>query len=528
MKKVLLIVIFLTLAVGSTKAAIVIDEPELDAYALTKAVQAGKIQELKIVILNTAKHEWSVRGTLEEEIAYNMSLNAYNLTLELESDKIKVLTERVRIPILPANSQQIVSFQISVPHNISGEYTLTLKISYERIRYVGVTGNISESYEVDYFYRKETVEIPIKIEILQIAEPKFKIYPLTSTIYASEQSRIALQVANVGLSDARNVEVTLEGVEVIQPEKAIVPYLSQSSISVVEFDVKAEKEGELNVKAKINYTYFDGERWIDGFDEVSFKIFVEKIGKGIEFSVGKEELKRDENGILELFVMNNYLYPIKGLELTISEPSGIDFSATRFLLGYLNPGEVRVLKIPYSVDKDADFGNREIKILAKYTILASKLEEREIDKSVKIVVKEDPDFIVLNKPIVYHGENIVKLEVMNIGGDAKNVHFKLNPSPGIKLKMPEAYIAELKKGEKTNVSFRIDVDDDVIAGNEYRIDIAYKAENIEGKEVSDTFYAYLVVEEKSWVERNIVIIAITVVAAAVLLARFRLKRLKRR
>ncbi len=53
----------------------------------------------------------------------------------------------------------------------------------------------------------------------------------------------------------------------------------------------------------------------------------------------------------------------------------------------------------------------------------------------------------------------------------KNTHFKLNPSPGIKLKMPEAYVAELKKSDKTNISFRVDVNSDVIAGNEYRVDI---------------------------------------------------------
>ncbi|AGK60511.1 hypothetical protein Asulf_00484 [Archaeoglobus sulfaticallidus PM70-1] len=519
MRRILLFAVFLVLVVGSANAYLVSDEPKLDAHTLTKSVQAGKIQELKIVILNAAKHEWSERGTLEKEIAYNMSLNAYNLTLELESDEIKILTERVRIPVLPANSQQVVSFQISVPNNLSGEHTLTLRVNYERIRYVDVTGNLSGSYEVDYYYRDETVEIPIKVEILQTAEPEFRVYPLKSTLYASEQDRIALQLANVGLSDARNVEVTLEGIEVIQPGKVIVPHLGPSSITVVEFDVVApEREGELNVKARINYTYFDGERWIDGFDEVTFKIFVEKIGRGIEFSIGKDELERGESGVIDLFVMNNYLYPIKGLELVISEPDGIDFSATKFLIGYLNSGEVKVIGIPYNVDENADFGNGEIMIQAKYTILASKLEEREITKSIKIVVKENPDFIVLNKPIVYHGENIVKLEVMNVGGYAKNVHFKLNPSPGIKLKMPEAYIAELKRDERANISFRVDVDDDVIAGNEYRIDITYKAENTEGEEISDSFYAYLFVEEKSWVERNTLIIVAAVIAIAILLA----------
>jgi len=528
MRRVFLAILFLILAVGSAKGVLVTDKPELDAYALNKVLQAGKRQELKVVVLNIAKHKWSERGTLEEEIAYNMSLNAYNLSLELSSDKLKVLTERVRIPLLPANSQQIVSFQISVPYNISGECTLKLKIRYDRIRYVEVTGNVSESYEVDYFYRKEVVEIPIRVEILQTAEPEFKVYPLKSTIYASEQDKIPLQIANVGLSDARNVEVALEGIEVIQPEKAILSHLSQSSISVVEFDVKAPKrEGKVYVLARINYTYFNGERWVEGCYKVPFELFVEKVGEGIEFSLGKEEFERGENGVLELFVMNNYLHPIKDLELTISEPKGMDFSATRFLLGYLNSGEVRVVRILYSVDKDADFGVKEIEITAKYSILASKIEKRELVKSLRIVVEEIPEIVVLNKPVVYYGENVVKLEVMNVGGDAKNVHFKLNPSPGIKLKMPEAYISELKRGEKATVSFRIDVDDDVIAGNEYRIDVNYKAEKIDGEEISDTCYAYLIVEEKSWIERNTwALIMLTLIVVAILIVGFKVIRKK--
>ena len=147
--RLLLIAILLIFVLGNVKAIVVTDKPELDAYALTKVVQSGKIQELKIAILNTAKHEWSERGTLEEEIAYNMSLNACNLTLKLESDKIDVLTERIRIPVLPANSQKVVSFRIAVPDNISGELKLNLTVEYERIRYVEVSGNVSGSYEVD-------------------------------------------------------------------------------------------------------------------------------------------------------------------------------------------------------------------------------------------------------------------------------------------------------------------------------------------------------------------------------------------
>ncbi|ADC65920.1 conserved hypothetical protein [Ferroglobus placidus DSM 10642] len=81
MRKILFVAIFLISIFGSANGVVVTDKPELDAYVLTKSLQAGEVQELKIVLLNVAKHEWAERGTLEEEIAYNMSLNAYNLTI---------------------------------------------------------------------------------------------------------------------------------------------------------------------------------------------------------------------------------------------------------------------------------------------------------------------------------------------------------------------------------------------------------------------------------------------------------------
>jgi len=367
------------------------------------------------------------------------------------------------------------------------------------------------------------------VEVLQKAEPKFKIYPLKTILYASEQDKIPLQVANAGLSDARNVEITLEGIEVIQPEKTVIPYLSQSSIAVVDFDVKApNKTGAVCVVAGINYTYFDGERWVDRTDVLHFNLTVEKIGEGIDFSFGRDELRRDEKGVLELSVMNDYRYPVRGLEVVISEPKGIDFSASRFLAGYLSPGEVRVIRIPYSVDENAGSGIRDVEIVAKYTLLTSKIEEKEITRFVKIRIKEDPEMEVTNRPVVvYYGENVVKLEVINIGGDAKNIHFKLNPSPGIKLKMPEAYIAELRHGNKANISFRVDVDSDVIAGNEYRVDLNYKAEKMNGEEVYDTCYAYLIVEEKSWIEKNFMAIALLAVTVVSLIAIRRIRKIKK-
>ncbi|MEM4540806.1 MAG: hypothetical protein QXP46_04845, partial [Archaeoglobaceae archaeon] len=77
----------------------------------------------------------------------------------------------------------------------------------------------------------------------------------------------------------------------------------------------------------------------------------------------------------------------------------------------------------------------------------------------------------------------------------------LNPSPGIRLKTPEAYLERIESNSVSSVAFRVYVDEDVIPNNEYRIELSYKADNYEGKEVSGSFYAYVTVLEKSWLEK---------------------------
>jgi|GEM_PF-4336297 len=73
-----------------------------------------------------------------------------------------------------------------------------------------------------------------------------------------------------------------------------------------------------------------------------------------------------------------------------------------FVFGYAFSGEIKNVEVAV-VDKGADFGVREIEVTAKYTILASKIEKKELVKSLRVVVEEIPEIVVLNKPVMHHG-----------------------------------------------------------------------------------------------------------------------------
>ncbi|MEM2177169.1 MAG: hypothetical protein QXN34_07585, partial [Archaeoglobaceae archaeon] len=117
--------------------------------------------------------------------------------------------------------------------------------------------------------------------------------------------------------------------------------------------------------------------------------------------------------------------------------------------------------------ESASFGFKELRITADYKIVASELLASSETKTIPLLIEENPFFEVHRKAIIYHGENVLRLEITNSGGIAKNVHFKLNPSTGIRLKTPEAYLERIESNSVSSVVFRVYVDEDVIPNNEY-------------------------------------------------------------
>ncbi|MCS7144242.1 MAG: hypothetical protein NZ879_04400 [Archaeoglobaceae archaeon] len=469
----------------------VLAQPELEAYSKTSYLIAGKLNEVKIVLVNLAKPEKLEFGSIEKELLYNGSLTAYNLEIRLESGDADVKTGKLYIPALPARNSVELSFLVAIPQNASGKSSFTLHVDYEKLCNV-----LNQSGTYSYQYCDDFEIFEIEIEVLESAKPEFRVYSLTSRLYEGEVTKLTLTILNSGMGEARDVEIRLLGFESVTPEVIYLPYFKPLNSSTVYFEVipKAEK-----FILALNYLYYENG-WKKGYEEIEIPMKIETIRKGLEFALSKSKFERKEIGIIEIAVMNNHAYPISALRLRISEPEGFEFDAKDFLLGYLSPGEVRKVFIKFRVQENASFGIRELAILADYRIIASELIENSEIKNIQLSIKLNPFFQSLEKALAYHGENIITLKVANTGGLAKNVHFKLNPSPGIRIKTPEAYLDRIESGGIANLSFKIDVDKDVIPNNDYRIELSYKAENSDGEEVSGNFYVYVKVLEKGWIE----------------------------
>ncbi|AEA46469.1 COG1361 S-layer family protein [Archaeoglobus veneficus] len=520
---IVLAVLVTTLVIILTpaNAAVAHDEPEIDAYVTSSVVPAGQTYPLQVVVVNTAKHEWAERGSVEEELLFNASLTAYNVTLWLEGDEgIDVKTDRVRIPVLPSASFQpgyasrTVTFLISVSPDAVGKHTLKLHVSYERARIIDVTGNISGIYDVVYYYIKEEKVIPIEVEVCQSSKPILKAFPVKSRMYTNEVSQLVLQIANEGNGVARNVEVKLSGdLDVLDPKTAYAATIPPSTSVPVSFSVKSDKE-TCSVRVEMSYEYFDGLKWVRGVDEDTVQLFFEPSSAAITISWGDNEVVRGQKGLLDLYIMNSLSYPVSALVIQLEEPDGVDLKINSILVGFLNPGEVRAVKIPFEVDDEAKFGYRTINVSGTFRQAIYPSVE-SLHTSIPVYIKPEPDFEIVSDQVVYAGEDnqIVEVRIVNNGGDAKDIHALLKPSPGILVKVPDAFIESLKSGESKTLKFKVDVDEDVIPGTKYRVMVELTSEDLNGDEQKETEYFYVRVEEKGGHEYVLVLILALVLAA---------------
>lgn len=501
-------------------AVVVHDEPELDAYTVSKLVPAGRPFPLQIGITNTAKYDFVEAGTLEEEIAKNSTLNAYNLTLWLEgSEDIQVKSGRIRLPVLtPTLAPLVESFIISAPSTTkAGSYSLNLHISYERIRVVEIYGNITGSYDIKYFYDMEELVIPFEIEVTEDFVPILNILPLRTTFYDGEVTQLTIQVVNEGTGTARNIEVRLDGINVLDPATNYISILPPASSSPLTFTIKDEV-GSYQVSANISLSYYDGQKWIDSAQQDIFEISIVSLSKGLLISSGDNEFKRDTEGVVDIFIMNTFSEPINSLylKLKLDETTGIDIKTGDIFVGYLDSGGVRTVKIPIEINENADFGLKTLELSGSYKKMSAYPSEEKIKQNISVYIEPEPDFEAKPLDTVSIGENVLRLEVINKGGDAKDVHVILKPSPGILVKMPDSFLENLQINEKAIISFKIDVDEDVIPGNQYRLEMIINSEDYRGDEIVDSIYTYVTVEERpSYGYFLIFMIALVIVAIVI-------------
>jgi hypothetical protein len=524
MRQLLLLpILILSLAVPTN--AYSYDKPQIDAYAINKLLPAGQTTQLQITIVNSARYKVVEKGDIEDELYHNVSLNAYNLSVWLEGDEIiKVKSGRIRVPILHPASERIITFVLYIPLNATGEHTLQLHVKYERVRFVSVSGNLSSNYEIYYSY--ETVEktIPIEIEVTQAISPKLKVFPTRSTLYGGEINQLTIQIANEGSYAIRNVEVIINGdFDILDPKAVYVPSIQASGAVPATFTVKA-REGIHTVKVEIRYQYFDGVKWINTSKEDEFQILFKPISSGIKISLSQTEFERGQKGIVHLFVMNMLSNPVS-ITIQLKEPEDVDFNPDTLLAGLLAPGEVRDLKISYDIDENAKFGNRTLLVNVNAKFM-NYPDLESFDTEIPLIVKPVPDFSASCNKTLYVGEDnqILKINLTNVGGDANDVHAILIPSPGIVVKDPEAYVESLKNGQTATLMYKVDVDEDVIPNKIYRLELKLTSKDYKGDEYSETVYVYVKMSEKSMKIHYIALACIIVVLVIVGILKVKAKR----
>jgi len=518
MLRTLLVVFMLLLTVQAAQAVEAKDEPELTAYPLNTILKAGQVNELQVVVVNAAKPENVYGGDLERQLIQNATLTAYNLEIWLESDVFDVKSGRVYLQSLPPSASVKLSFLVSVPADYRGEGLVKLKVNYERVESVEVEWD-GENYTAKYDYAEESETIEIKVEVLEEAKPELRVFLLTPEVYAGEFSRLSLVVANTGLSEVRSVVLRAEGFDDAVPAQHYIPALQPSQSQQITFSVK----GNGTFSVKTGYTYVDAGKLIKAEENFQFEVQVKKLEADVFVIPENPRLSREE-GMVDFSVMNAHLSPITNLRLSFDAPEEFELKKSEIVIGTLPAGGVVKFSVPYSLDDDAIAGEKEWDVKVSYDLQAERVERVEESRKIQLYLENDPYFVVISKPVVYHGENVVTFQLLNAGGKAEDVHIKLIPSPEIRVKMPEAFAEIFEAGKAFNISFSVDVDEDVIAGNEYRLSISWKAENEAGREVSGDAYGYVVVMERAWYERYLVPLIAVIAIALLALLRLKIKR----
>ncbi|KUJ92410.1 MAG: hypothetical protein XD40_2401, partial [Archaeoglobus fulgidus] len=273
MLRKLFVLFLLLLTVQAAQAVEAKDEPELTAYPLNTIPKAGQVNELQVVVVNTAKPENVYGGDLERQLIQNATLTAYDLEIWLESEVFDVKSDKVHLQSLPPSASVKLSFLVSVPADYRGEGLVKLKVNYERVESVDVEWD-GNNYTAKYDYAEEIETIEIKVEVLEEAKPELRVFLLTPEVYAGEFSRLSFIVANTGLSEVRSVVLKAEGFEDAVPAQHYIPALQPSQSQQISFSVKGGN-GSFSIKAE--YSYIDAGKLIEGEESFQFEVQVKRL-----------------------------------------------------------------------------------------------------------------------------------------------------------------------------------------------------------------------------------------------------------
>ncbi len=504
---VLVLVIILIASTSTCSAQSVHSMPPEIAVTVvgSKEVPAKSPETIHLDITNIG-----VKGAPNILTAYTDILTAYNVTLSLKGEGIKIISGDAVIPVLRHNDVFQVSFVVLADSKAIGKRNLTLIVEYDLLK--------NDSNETKYSYDRIRKEYHISINVIPPTAPKILLVPQRDVFYSGEVNWLALGIVNKGKISVRNIEVSAlsEDVE-IEPMKAYIPYLAPSGVSNVVFQVKSMKNGTALFEFNLSYEYFSGDRWESRSESQLVRIEFRNKSEGIQISLDKYEFRRGEIGILNMSFLNSFRYPVF-ISARLFTSDVIDFYQDKLLVGVLMPGEVRRVPLMFDVSKKAMFGKHILKVSVNYEIWAPYSEVGSFSKELKLRIRAEPDFHAETNSVLYTGrkDQIISVRLRNDGDYAKNIHAILKPHPGIFVKVADSYLKQLNFGEEKTIEFKVDVDGSIFPRT-YRMEIVVFSEDKNGKDLKESAYLYVDVQPQP-LKMEYLLVPILLIVAMVILS----------
>jgi hypothetical protein len=202
-----------------------------------------------------------------------MITTAVGITAELISDNpdIKVKTGALNVGSLPAGSttSSPVAYTIEIGKNVSsGEYNMTMKVTYKHLRNVIYSADAIESSKgslagirnlnASYWYTDVTRELPVTIRVKN--ETKFEIVNVESDLSLSETGLIKVTYKNVGEETASLATARLSTAKPFSTtdDQSYLGTVEPGQTAVASFKISVDKDVAIadklyNINSEILY-----------------------------------------------------------------------------------------------------------------------------------------------------------------------------------------------------------------------------------------------------------------------------------
>lgn len=494
------------LAATGVVAADVVGKPLLDATLQTDSVSPGEDATLSLTILNNGSVE---QGSVTNPALTSRVTTARGLRIRVDPDAdddvdedvpLSVRTGTFAIGSLPEGGAAPIQVPVSVHDDAEpGAYKLPINVSYRHTSVIEDDGT-EESENVT-----RILHVPLRVE----GAPRFAVQDVSTGLRVASTETVAVTVENTGGATAHETILTLEspnpdlGFGASPSSTRFVGEWPAGETRTVEFEVSAT-EGATPQEYPLHLTAaYEDEDGVPGQSETR-RLSVRPRPEGT-FEIGNvsSTLAVGEEGRLVGTLENTGSDPVRNVVVVFTDrPATVTPLETESPVGDLDPGESAEFTFPIEVGADANAGDRQFSVQARYRTAEGDLRQSDAMDVAASVGPESPAFAVeTTQATVRPGESgTLSISVTNEGEETyRAISAKLfADSDKLSSSDDEAFVSALEPGESANVTFAISASSTALA-KDYPVSLDFRYDDADGDTLtSDTYrLAVSVAEDES-------------------------------